>query len=66
MIDYQEYPNKGNNVSPAVRIGVAFRQGKYYNVNPIHVHITCKICGGKGYIDTDCKDKDHNYYKKKR
>ena len=40
-------------------------QVKYYNVNPIHGHLTRKICREKGHIATDRKYKDPNCYKKK-
>ena len=33
-------------------------------MNSKHVHSTCKICRGKGYIDAYCKYKDPNYYNK--
>ena len=44
MVDYREYPYISNKVHPDIETGVGFSQGKYYNVNPKNVHLTCKIC----------------------
>ena len=44
MVDYREYPDESKTVSLYIETGVDFSQGKYYNVNPKNVHLTCKIC----------------------
>ena len=65
LVDYREYLDKSKKVYPYIKTGVYFSQVKYYNLNPKHVHLTCKICWGKGHIANECKDKYPNYYKKK-
>ena len=65
LIYYREYPYNIKNVYPTVEKLVALIQGNYYNVNPGHVRLTCKIYEGKGHIDKKCIDKDTNYYRNK-
>ena len=66
LINYREYTQKAKKESLAMDAGVAFTQGKYYNVNPKHVHLTCNCCKKKGHITPDCPDKDPNYYNRNR
>ena len=66
IMDYIDHLDKSNKVSTVVETGVYSSQGKYYNVNPKHVHLTCKIRGGKYHVATNCKDKDASYYKNNR
>ena len=53
MVGYRKYPDNTKIISPAIKKVVAFSQGNQYNINPKHIHLTCKFCGGKGYIDTN-------------
>ena len=55
MIEYRECLDNSKRVFTAVETGVAFSQGRYYKMNPIHAYLTCKICGVKVHINTDCK-----------
>ena len=65
MIYYRDYPDKSNKVNNAIKRRIYSIQGNYGNVNSWHGHLTCKLCGEKGQITTNCKDKDPNYYKNK-
>ena len=66
MLEYIEHPDNNKKSYPDKETVIYYSQGKYYNVNPKHVHLTWKICWGKSHIATKFKYIDPNYYNNKR